>query len=242
MKKISIYFILSILLFTIAGFGIGEKYQSAQKTVLATTVAKKQTLTGISKLKSGTVKAIILGESIAVSQGASDPSKTGWSSDLNTTLLKTYSNKIVWDNKGSSGNLIDYCFERAKEIESTTDAVFICTGRIDRNFYTPEQFSEKYIQLIHEIKSKAPNADIFCIVEPPMLSLDESLFMGIRTAIFNVSSITGSNLLDVWSAFPQDKNSLGRLLKDVIHPNDLGNKLMSDYIYNQLVTVITTDK
>lgn len=241
MKKISIYLLSAILVFAIAGLGIREIVQSAQKTVSVTT-AKVQTLTGISKLKSGTVNAVILGDSIAVSQGASDPLTTGWNSDLNTSLFDAYSNKIVWDNKATSGNLIDYCLTRATEIVSTTDAVFICAGRIDRNFYTPDQFSEKYTQLIHDIKSKAPNADIFCIVEPPMVSLDESLFLGIRTAIINVSAETGSNLLDVWSAFPQDQDTLGALLKDVLHPNDMGNKLMSDYMYNQLVTVINTVK
>lgn len=240
MKRISLYFVLALLLFAIAGLSIVEKAQSVQKTVTSTAVAKEQPLTGISKIKSGPVNAVILGESIAASQGASDPLKTGWNSDLNAALFDTYSNKIIWDNKASSGNLIDYLLKRATEIESTTDAVFIFTGRIDRSFYTPDQFSEKYIRLINEIKSKAPNADIFCIVEPPMVSLDESLFMGIRTAIFNISSKTGSDLLDVWSAFPQDQDILSGLLKDVLHPNDMGNKLMSDYIYQQLVKVINT--
>lgn len=225
-----------------AGLGIREGVQSAQKTVSTTTVTKVQPLKGISKLKSGTVNAVILGESIAVSQGALNPLTTGWNSDLNTSLYDAYSNKIVWDNKASSGKLIDYCLKRATEIANTTDAVFIFTGRIDRNFYTPDQFSEKYTQLINIIKSKAPNADIFCVVEPPMISLDESKFLGIRKAIINVSAKTGSNLLDVWSAFPQDQVTLGTLLKDVLHPNDTGNKLMSDYMYSQLVTVINTVK
>ena len=240
MKKISIYLISAILVFAMAGLGIREIVRSAQKTVPATT--EVQTLTGISKLKSGTVNAVILGDSIAVSQGASDPLTTGWNSDLNKSLFDAYSNKIVWDNKAESGKLIDYCLTRATEIVSTTDAVFIFTGRIDRNFYTPDQFSEKYTQLISDIKSKAPNADIFCVVEPPMVALDESLFLGIRTAIINVSAKTGSNLVDVWSAFPQDQVTLGALLQDVLHPNDMGNKLMSDYIYNRLVTVINTVK
>lgn len=225
-----------------AGPSILETVQAAQKTVPITTVTKVQTLTGISKLKRGTVNAVILGDSIAVSQGASNPLTTGWSSDLETSLFNKYSNKIVWDNKASSGKLIDYCLKRATEIASTTDAVFICAGRIDRNFDTPDQFSEKYTQLIHVIKSKAPNADIFCVVEPPMVSLDESKFLGIRKAIINVSAKTGSNLIDVWSAFPQDQVTLGALLKDVLHPNDLGNKRMSAYIYNRLVTVINTVK
>lgn len=199
---------------------------------------KEHTLTGISKLKNETVNAVILGDSIAVSQGASDPLTTGWNSELKTSLFNKYSNNIEWDNKASSGHLIDYSLQRSAEISSTTDAVFICSGRIDRNFDTPERFGEKYTQLIYAIKSRAPDADIFCIVEPPMVSSDESLFLGIRTAISDVSANTGSNLLDVWSAFPQDKITLGKYLIDGLHPNDKGYKLMSDYIYKQLVTVI----
>jgi len=211
-------------------------------TMAIAIVTKDHNLTGISKLKNGTVNAVILGDSIAVSQGASDPLITGWNSELKTSLFNKYSNNIVWDNKASSGNLIDYCLKRAAEIVSTTDAVFICSGRIDRNFDTPDQFSRKYTQLIYDIKSKAPTADIFCIVEPPMVSSDESLFLGIRTSIIDVSAKTGSNLLDVWSAFPRDQVTLGEYLMDGLHPNDKGYKLMSDYMYKRLVTVITEVK
>lgn len=207
--------------------------------VIIATVTKDYPLTGISKLKSGNVNAVILGDSIAVSQGASDPLTTGWNSDLAISLFNKYSNNIVWDNKASSGHLIDYCLTRASEIVSTTDAVFICAGRIDRNFDTPEQFRNKYSQLILDIKNKAPKADVFCIIEPPMVSSDESKYIGIRTVIIDVSAETGSTLLDVWSAFPQDQVALGELLIDGLHPNDKGNKLMSDYIYNQLISVIS---
>ncbi|TGE38328.1 SGNH/GDSL hydrolase family protein [Desulfosporosinus fructosivorans] len=222
MKKIIIYLLTVILVLGIA----------------IAIVTNDHVLTGISKLKSGTVNAVILGDSIAVSQGASNPLTTGWNSDLETSLFNKYSNKIVWDNKASAGTTIDSCLKRATEIVSTTDAVFICAGRIDRIIDTPDQFSKKYIQLINDIKSKAPNADIFCIVEPPMVSLDESLFLGIRTAIINASVKTGSNLLDVWSAFPQDEVTLGAFLMDGLHPNDAGYYLMSDFMYKRLVTVI----
>ncbi|SHI77578.1 SGNH/GDSL hydrolase family protein [Desulfosporosinus lacus] len=240
MKKIIMYVLSATLVFTTLSFGISETVQAAERAVSTATVAKVQTLKGIRKLKNDRVKAVILGDSIAVSQGATDPIKNGWYKDLRRSLYKTYSNNIVWDNKALSGVLIDYCLTRATEIESSTDVVFICIGRNDRNFYTPSQFSRKYTQLIRIIKSKAPKADIFCIVEPPMVSLDESSFMGIRTAIINVSAKTGSNLLDVWSAFPKDLVDLDALMKDGLHPNDKGYKLMSNYMYDRLVKVIKT--
>ncbi|MDQ7096955.1 SGNH/GDSL hydrolase family protein [Desulfosporosinus sp. PR] len=242
MKKASIFLTLAVLVLAMVGLGIRETAQPTEKVVSTTTTPKAQPLTGISKIKTGTINAVILGESIAVSQGASNPLTTGWNSDLETALFKKYSNKIVWDNKASSGKLIDYLLTRATEITDTTDAVFIFTGRIDRNFSMPEQFTEKYTQLINIIKSKAPKADIFCVVEPPMISPDESKFSGIRKAIINVSAETETNLLDVWSAFPQDQDTLSTLLQDVLHPNDAGNKLMSDYIYQQLVMLINEDK
>jgi len=240
MKKIIRYILSATLVFAIASLGLPEIVHAAEKTVNTASIAKVHTSTGIRKLKRDTVNAVILGDSIAVSQGASNPLSTGWTKDLKRSLVKKYSNNIVWDNKASSGVLVDYCLTRAAEIENTTDVVFICVGRNDRNFYKPNQFSKKYTKLIHIIKSKAPNADIFCIVEPPMVSLDESLFMGIRTAIINVSTKTGSNLIDLWSSFPKKKVRLGALLSDGLHPNDKGYKLMSDYIYNRLVRVIST--
>jgi len=242
MKKVIMYLLSATLVFTMASLGIPETVQAAQRTVITEKVIKANTLTGIRKLKRGTVNAVILGDSIAVSQGASYPLTTGWNSELNTSLLEKYSNNIVWDNKASSGTLVDYCLERATEIESTTDAVFICVGRNDRNVYTPYQFSKKYSLLIRVIKRKAPNADIFCIVEPPMVSSDESLFLGIRTAIRDVSAKTEVNLLNVWSAFPKDQVTLGVLLSDGLHPNEKGYKLMSTYMYNRLVMVINTVK
>ncbi|AET68173.1 lysophospholipase L1-like esterase [Desulfosporosinus orientis DSM 765] len=250
MKK-SIYLVSALLVLVLVGLSIREKVQASQKAlhantvqttqeaVPANTVTKIQPLKGIGKIKSGAVKAVILGDSISVSQGASNPSTTGWNADLTNSLFDKYANKIEWDNKGSSGKLIDYSLQKAAEIPNTTDAVFICSGRIDRNFDTPEQFSEKYTKLINIIKEKAPNADIFCIVEPPsLISADEYKFWDIRKAIINVSEKKDSYLLDLWSAFPKDDVLLSGLLEDVLHPNDQGNKLMSDYIYNRLVAVI----
>lgn len=238
MKKIIMYLSFATLVFTLASLAIPAAAQAEQRTVITATVTKSNILTGIRKLKKGKVNAVILGDSIAVSQGTSNPLKNGWNKELKTSLYKMYSNNIVWDNKASSGITIDYCLQRATEIKSTTDAVFICVGRNDRNVYTPNQFSKKYELLIRVIKHKAPNADIFCIVEPPMVSLDESLFLGIRRSIINVSTKTGSNLLDVWSVFPKNQVTLGPLLPDGLHPNKKGYKLMSDYIYNRLTKVI----
>jgi len=223
-------------------FGIPETVEAAQGTVITESVAKTHPVKGkgIRKLKSSTVNAVILGDSIAVSQGAIKPYKTGWDSYLNKSLSKKYSNNIVWDNKASSGTLVDYCLERATEIESTTDVVFICVGRNDRNVYPPDQFSKKYTQLIRVIKRKAPKADIFCIVEPPMVSQDESRFLDIRKAIKNISVKAGVNLLDVWSAFPKKQDELDALLSDGLHPNKKGYKIMSNYMYTRLVREINT--
>jgi len=70
------------------------------------------------------------------------------------------------------------------------------------------------------------------------VSQDESLFFGIRKAIINVSDKTGVNLLDVWSVFPKNQVTLGKLMSDGLHPNDAGYKQMSDYINRKLVKVI----
>jgi len=242
MKRIINYLLSATLVFVTISLSIPETVQAAESTVIAATGTKANTLTGIKKLKSGRVKAVILGDSIAVSQGTSNPLTNGWNSNLKTSLFKKYSSKIVWINKASSGVTIDYCLERATEIVETTDVVFICVGRNDRNIYTPYQFSKKYTQLIMIIKSKAPNADIFCIIEPPMVSLDDSLFLSIRKAIINVSAKTGTSVLDVWSAFPKDQEALGTLLPDGLHPNKKGYKLMSDYMYPRLVQAINSTR
>lgn len=241
MRKLTTYLILGTMLLSLLSFGDPITVQAAESRLIGT-VAKVDTLTGIQKIETGTVNAVILGDSIAVSQGATNPLRTGWTRELKRALVKKYSHRIAWDNKASSGTLVDYCLTRATEIESNTDVVFICVGRNDRNEYTPYQFSKKYELLIRVIKRKAPKADIFCIVEPPMVADDESLFLGIRAAIKSVSAKAGVNLLDVWSTFPKDQEDLDELLSDGLHPNDEGYKLMSNYIYNRLVWVVNTAK
>ncbi|WP_407306926.1 SGNH/GDSL hydrolase family protein [Desulfosporosinus sp. SB140] len=238
-NKAAIFLSLTIVL-SMANFWIPKTVHGAQATLTTSTVANAHSLTGIKKLKNDNIKAVILGDSIAVSQGASNPSTTGWVSELMTSLTKIYSHNILWNNKASSGTLVDYCLQRAEEIDETTDVVFICVGRNDRNYYTSDQFCLKYTQLVQLIKRKAPNADIFCIVEPPMVSSDESLFKGIRSALTIVSINNKVTLLDVWSAFPTDQSALADILTDGLHPNDAGYNLMSSYIRSQLVNMINS--
>jgi len=238
MKKFAVYLLSVTLVIAMANLCIPETAQAAQEIETPAAVSNDHILTGIRKLKEERVKAVILGDSIALSQGASNPLLNGWSKDLKKDLYSNYSNNIVWDNKALSGSLIDYCLMRATEITSSTDVVFICVGRNDRNFYEMYEFKEKYQQLINIIKGNAPDADIFCIVEPPMVSSDEHAFMGIRTAIINAATNTGSNLLDVWSVFPRDAVALDPLLTDRLHPNNDGYRLMADYMYNILAKEI----
>nr|WP_242832518.1 SGNH/GDSL hydrolase family protein [Desulfosporosinus orientis] len=218
-----------------------DNVQGSQGTVMTARITNPNPLKGIKKLQQESISAVILGDSIAVSQGASDPFIKGWDVNLKEALFKKYSNDILWDNKASSGTLVDYCLTRAPEIEDTTDLVLICVGRNDRNYYTPSEFSRKYAKLIRLIKRKAPKADIYCIVEPPMVSSDESKFYGIRKSIRNVSSDADVNYLNVWSVFPRDQDELDSLLMDGLHPNDEGYKLMSNYIYKHLVWDINSN-
>lgn len=196
----------------------------------------------ISKIKTGVVNAVILGDSISVSQGASDPKSTGWNIDLGTKLHQKHFGYINWINLGRSGITIDYCLEKAEEITSDVDVVFICVGRNDRNIYTPDQFDEKYSLLIKNIKAINPNIEIYLIIEPPMVSLDDSVFNGIRETIFKVANKTDCITVDVWSAFPEDQVKLGLLLSDGLHPNDDGYIVMSDYISNILGGMIENNK
>lgn len=242
MKNKATIFLSVAIAFMMASFVIPETVQGAQSTVTTSIVTNAHSLIGIKKLENNNINAVILGDSIAVSQGASNPLTTGWDSDLKTSLTKMYSHTIIWNNKASSGTLVDYCLQRAQEIDNTADVVFICVGRNDRNYYTSNQFCLKYTQLVRLIKRNAPNADIFCIVEPPMVSTDESLFKAIRTAIITVSNNNGVNLLDVWSVFPTNQTDLAAILSDGLHPKDTGYKKMSSYIYNQLVNKINTVK
>lgn len=222
------------MLFIMAGFIIPHKAQGAQLPI--------NTATGIKKLKTADINAVILGDSIAVSQDASDPLTTGWDSDLNTLISRKYSHRILWNNKAKSGTLVDYCLQRAEEIDSKTDAVFICVGRNDRNFYTPGQFCLKYSDLIWMVHRKAPKADIFCIVEPPMVSSDDSSFTAIRSQIIVNAFNDQANSIDVWSDFPIKQRDLADVLSDGLHPNDAGYKIMSYSIGKKLFSIIDSGK
>lgn len=190
---------------------------------------------GIKKIKSDVIKAVVLGDSIALSARATNPSTTGWTADLDSQLKNAFPvGKIQWTILGLNGSGVDYALKRSFELAKDTDVVYICTGRNDAKGYQYAAFKSKYTELITNIKKTAPYADIICIIEPPMVSGDDTMFYATRNAILDSVQETHVLSADTWAKFPKGNSELGPFLYDGLHPNDSGYQIISKCIFDAM--------
>ncbi|WP_434511962.1 SGNH/GDSL hydrolase family protein [Desulfitobacterium sp. AusDCA] len=200
-------------------------------TMIATPIATH----GMKKIKTGVIKAVVLGDSIALSARATNPSTTGWTADLDSEIRNVFPvGKIQWTMLGLNGSGIDYALKRSSELTKDTDVVYICTGRNDAQGYLYAAFKKKYTELITTIKKTAPHADIICIIEPPMVSADDTTFTATRKAILASVQETRVLVVDTWAQFPKDNKQLGTFLYDGLHPNDSGYQIISKCIFDTM--------
>lgn len=108
-------------------------------TMIATPIATH----GMKKIKTGVIKAVVLGDSIALSARATNPSTTGWTADLDSEIRNVFPvGKIQWTMLGLNGSGIDYALKRSSELTKDTDVVYICTGRNDAQGYLYAAFKK----------------------------------------------------------------------------------------------------
>jgi len=198
---------------------------------------------GLAKIKTGstTVKALIIGDSVAESVGASNKEVSSWYTLVANDLQTKYSGTFQWNFKTQKKATIDDALKTLPEVTPDTDLVILCLGRNDWSTLTTDEFRQKYEQLLGELKVKVPDASIFLVVEPPVTKIatnNESF--PYRQVILELSQKYPLPVIDQWSAFINNPAPLSGLLADGVNPNDQGYRVFADEVlvkFNEFLLV-----
>lgn len=192
-----------------------------QRTVI------NQGLANLTELK--TVKALVLGDAVAESRGASDADEASWHSIISKDLQDKYPGEFEWLFKGTTEATINDVLGYVPEVTLETDLVILCLGRNDWRTVRLTEFKKKYEQLIIELKAKSPQVDIFLIVEPPIKdTAANNRFFPFRKIIMDLGQKHDLPVIDQWSAFIEDPTPLDGLLADGVNPNNKGYRVFAD--------------
>lgn len=203
----------------------GSESDSEQKIV---------TTYGLSKiLESGELHGIILGDSLASSEGASNKNTSSWYSRVAEDLKSKYPGTTEWNFITGKQFTANNILARLPELGTEYDVVLISLGRSDSRLLSLEEFRQKYGMIIKELQSKLPHADIYLIVEPPVQNVaDNNQFFPYREIIHNLGKEYQLPVVDQWQAFIEDPAPLASLLVDGVHPNDAGYRIFAKTVIN----------
>ena len=187
---------------------------------------------GLAKLIEPTaVQALILGDAVAESHGASDKERTSWTTQVANNLKSKYPGTLQWNFKTTAGGTINDVLTYIPEVTKDTDLIILCLGRNDWAALTTDDFRQKYEQLLAELKSKSPDANVFLVVEPPVKSLaTNNKSFPYRQVIMDLGQKYKLPVIDEWSAFINDPTPLSNLLVDGLNPNDKGYQVFADEV------------
>ncbi|TGE31915.1 SGNH/GDSL hydrolase family protein [Desulfosporosinus sp. Sb-LF] len=255
--KIQVYVIFSalilaliiIVLFWALNYGKTTKYTLNQTTSTGITIqAGSETITspnkknmtaapvtpgihkGLTKLmETASVSALIIGDSIAESQGASNKDLSSWHALVDNDLHDRYPGTIQWHFKTSAGASINDALKFTPSATQDTDLIILCLGRQDSGRMKLSEFKQKYEQLLVKLKAQSPNADLFLVVEPPVKSnVENNKFFPYRKIILDLAQKHQLPVIDEWTAFINDPVPLTSLLADNGNPNDKGYRVFAD--------------
>jgi len=197
----------------------------------ASSVAEPTTATsvGLAKLKgSTTVKALILGDSVAESLGASNKNVSSWYSLVSTNLHTKYPGTLQWAFKTTSKATMTDALNALTEVTPDTDLIILCVGRNDWATLTTDAFKQKYEQFLTELKAKSPNVELFLVVEPPVKAIaTNNQTFPYRQVILDISQAHQLPVIDAWTVFIKDPVPLTGLLADGVIPNDKGYGILA---------------
>lgn len=180
-------------------------------------------------LESTSVKALVLGDSIAESSGASNKDLSGWSTLVANDLRSKYPGTLQWQFKTSAEASIKDVLTFVPLATPETDLIVLCVGRHDVGRLRLTEFKQQYEQLLVELKAKSPHADLFLVVEPPVKDITENnKYFPYRKIILDLGLKHQLPVLDQWTAFINDPLPLTSLLADNVNPNDKGYRVFAD--------------
>ncbi|HZK54091.1 MAG TPA: SGNH/GDSL hydrolase family protein [Desulfosporosinus sp.] len=187
------------------------------------------TALGLAKLKdTTTVNALVLGDSVAESVGASNKDLSSWYTLVAKDLQRNYPGTLEWTFNTSDKATIDDALKTLPEITPETDLVMLCVGRNDWSTLTTDDFKLKYEQFLAEVTAKSPDAEVFLVVEPPVkdVAMNNQTFP-YRRVILDISKEHQLPVIDAWTVFIEDPTPLNGLLFDGVNPNDTGYSILA---------------
>ncbi|MDR3543903.1 MAG: SGNH/GDSL hydrolase family protein [Desulfosporosinus sp.] len=184
---------------------------------------------GLTKLLGPTtVKALILGDSIAFSRGASNQDLDSWFALVSKDLHAQYPGTLQWQLQTSAEGTINDALNDVPTAKQDNDLIVICLGRNDCRTIKLTEFKKKYEQLLVELKAKNPRADIFLVAEPPVRDIPENnRYFPYRGVTLNLAQKYQLPVIDAWTSFIQDPAQLTDLLSNNSEPNDKGYRVFA---------------
>ena len=197
---------------------------------------------GLAKLIEPTeVRALVLGDAVAESLGASNKEETGWTTQVANDLKTKYPGTVQWNFKTTAKGTIKDALTYTPEVTQDIGLIIICLGRNDWATHTTDDFSQKYEQLLAELKIKSPNADVFLVVEPPVKTIaTNNKSFPYRQVIMDLGQKHQLPVIDEWSAFINDEAPLAKLLADDVNPNDQGYRVFADEVLKKFNETLAT--
>lgn len=179
-----------------------------------------------------TVKALVLGDSVAASQGASNKDLTSWYTLVANDLHTKYPGTVQWEFKTTDNAKIKDVLGSIPEVTPDTDFVVLCIGRNDWATLTTADFKTNYEQVLNELKTKIPNASIFLVVEPPVKNTaTNNNFYPYYQVIIDLGTLHQLPVINEWTAFINDPDPLAELLADGVNPNDKGYRIFANEVF-----------
>lgn len=196
---------------------------------------------GLAKItEPSTVSALVLGDSIAESSGASNKDLASWYALVASDLHSKYPGTIQWNFKTNSAASLNDVLKFVPSATQDTDLIVLCLGRHDVGSLKLTEFKQKYEQLLVELKAKSPHADLFLVVEPPVKSIVENnKFSPYHKIILDLGQKYQLSIIDEWTAFINDPLPLASLLADNVNPNDKGYRVFADAVLKSFNNVLS---
>lgn len=191
---------------------------------------------GLAKLtEPTTVKALILGDSVGESLGASNKGLSSWYTLVANDLRSKYPGTFQWNFKTRNEATIEDALKYVPEVTQDTDLIILCLGRNDWVTLTTNDFKQKYEQFLAELKAKSPHTDLFLVVEPPVKNIaNNNKSFPYRQVILDLGKKHQISVIDEWTAFINDPTPLNGLLADGVNPNDKGYRIFANEVLKKL--------
>lgn len=250
MKKVLVG--LSMLLIIVGIFGIGVGVKRANKSEKELTVLSQERReessdndVKISNLnfyeslsENRDVNALIIGDSISQSTGASNNDKK-WSNLLIKDVKEKYKSTMTTDliSGGGTTGIRAWVELNSSKLTEKYDVVFMCFGQNDQWNETPKQFGTFYESTIIKLKEINPNIEIIPIIESSFRE-----YNNYSDTIKEISKNYSLQYADTMLAFNNSGATYESLAKDSEIPSDKGYSLYADTIKKVINSNVATKK